>query len=127
MEMSIGLVALGSALGGMARYAVSGLVGRRFSATFPFGTLIVNITGCIIIGIFAALTTAPGPLAGSLSTRAFVIIGLCGGYTTFSSFSLQTLNLAQNRDLSGAATYVVASTGLCLLGTWLGFVAAASF
>jgi CrcB protein len=127
MTLSVGLVALGSALGGMARYAVSGMVAQRVGETFPFGTLIVNITGCLIIGFFAGLTGASGALAGSQPTREFVIIGICGGYTTFSSFSLQTLNLARDGEWLWAAANIAASTGICLLGAWLGFVAAPLF
>jgi fluoride exporter len=127
MALTLGLVALGSALGGMARYGVSGVVARRFGETFPFGTLVVNITGCFVIGLFAALTQASGVLAGSLPTREFVIVGLCGGYTTFSSFSLQTLNLIRDGEWLSAAGNIVASTGLCLVAVWLGFLAAPLF
>lgn len=127
MALNAGLVALGSALGGMARYAVSSVVARRFGEAFPFGTLVVNVTGCIVIGLFAALTQAPGTLAGSLSTRVFVLVGICGGYTTFSSFSLQTLDLARAGEWLSAASNIVASTGLCLLAVWLGFLAAPLF
>lgn len=127
LPIGVGLVAVGSAVGGMARYAVSGIVARRFGETFPFGTLVVNITGCVLIGLFAALTQAPGALAGDQLTRLFVLTGICGGYTTFSSFSLQTLNLARDGEWLQAAANIVASTGLCLVGVWLGFLAAPLF
>lgn len=127
LPIAVGLVAVGSAVGGVARYAVSGIVARRFGETFPFGTLVVNITGCVLIGLFAALTQAPGALAGDQLTRLFVLTGICGGYTTFSSFSLQTLNLARDGEWLQAAANIVASTGLCLVGVWLGFLAAPLF
>lgn len=127
LPIGVGLVAVGSAVGGVARYAVSGIVARRFGETFPFGTLVVNITGCVLIGLFAALTQAPGALAGDQLTRLFVLTGICGGYTTFSSFSLQTLNLARDGEWLQAAANIVASTGLCLVGVWLGFLAAPLF
>ena len=86
-------VGLGGALGTFGRYAVSGVVAHAFGETFPWGTLIVNVTGSFIIGFFATLTAPDGRLFVGGTTRQFVMTGLCGGYTTFSSFSLQTLNL----------------------------------
>src|SRR5260370_11930545 len=91
-------VALGSALGGVARCLVSGAVARRIGETFPWGTLVVNVSGCLVIGVFAAIIAPGGALAGSLTVRQLLLIGLCGGYTTFSSFSLQTLALARDGD-----------------------------
>ncbi len=91
--MSYIWVAIGSAIGGVARFWCSGVAARLFGETFPWGTIIVNVAGSFMIGFFATLTGPDGRIfAGSL-TRQFVMIGILGGYTTFSSFSLQTLNL----------------------------------
>ncbi len=86
-------VMLGSALGGVARYWLSGLAAQHIDETFPIGTLFVNVTGSFIIGFFATLTGPDGRLFVGTDARQFVMTGICGGYTTFSSFSLQTLNL----------------------------------
>jgi CrcB protein len=118
-------VALGSALGGMARYGISGVVARRIGETFPWGTLVVNVSGCLVIGVFAAIIAPGGALAGGLTVRQLVLIGLCGGYTTFSSFSLQTLALARDGDWGRALGNIAASVALCLLAVWAGFAAGA--
>jgi fluoride exporter len=118
-------VVIGSGLGGMARYGVSGMVARRIGETFPWGTLAVNASGSLVIGVFAALTTASGALSGELDARAFVMIGLCGGYTTFSSFSLQTLGLARDGDWFRAGANTLASVALCFVAVWAGYAATA--
>jgi len=114
-------VGLGSALGGMARYAFSGFVARRIGEIFPWGTLLVNISGAFVIGLAAAAVAPGGALPGDLTVRQLVMIGLCGGYTTFSSFSLQTLALARGGDWPRALGNIVASVGLCLIAVWAGF------
>ena len=119
-------IALGSALGGMARYACSNLAVAWLGPTFPWGTLIINVLGSFVIGFFGALTGPDGRLMVSGDTRQFVMVGLCGGYTTFSSFSLQTLNLAQEGDFLRAGLNIGGSVVLCLLSVWLGYVAAAA-
>jgi CrcB protein len=119
-------IALGSALGGMARYACSNLAVAWFGPTFPWGTLIINVFGSFVIGFFGALTGPDGRLLVSGDARQFVMVGLCGGYTTFSSFSLQTLNLAQEGDFLRAGLNIGGSVVLCLLSVWLGYVAAAA-
>src|SRR5262245_52997483 len=91
-------IAIGSALGGVARYWCSGVAARLVGETFPWGTLIVNLVGSFIIGFFATLTGPDGRVFASSTARQFVMIGICGGYTTFSSFSIQTLNLAQDGE-----------------------------
>ena len=116
------LIAVGSAVGGVARYWISGLVANRFGQTFPWGTIIVNVTGCFVIGLFASLTGTEGRLLVPASLRTFFMIGICGGYTTFSSFSLQTLNLANDGEWFYALGNVLLSVLLCLLGVWLGFL-----
>src|SRR5271165_2627501 len=83
-------VALGAALGGIARYGLSGVVANWIGATFPWGTLVVNVTGCFVIGLVNALTGPDGRLLLPVNLRIFVMVGICGGYTTFSSFGLET-------------------------------------
>jgi CrcB protein len=118
------VVTLGSALGGLARYALSGLAAAQVGETFPWGTLIVNVTGSFVIGFFATLTAPDGRLFVSPPTRQFVMTGFCGGYTTFSSFSLQTLNLMRDEEWLRAGANITGSVALCLLATWLGHVLA---
>jgi fluoride exporter len=113
-------IAVGGALGSVARFWASGLVANLFGGTFPWGTLIVNVTGSFAIGFFAALTGTEGRWLVSPSVREFFMIGICGGYTTFSSFSIQTLNLAEDGEWAKAAANAILSLGLCLLGVWLG-------
>ena len=119
-------IAIGSALGGIARYWCSGVVAGSFGEIFPWGTLIINVAGSFIIGFFATITGPDGRYLVSPDVRQFVMVGLCGGYTTFSSFSLQTLNLARDGDFLHAGMNVVLSVALCLFSVWLGYVAAAA-
>ena len=84
-------IALGSAIGGMARFAFSGAIDRVIGETFPWGTMLVNLTGSFVIGFFGTLTGPEGRWLIPTDARIFVMVGLCGGYTTFSSFSFQTL------------------------------------
>ena len=118
-------VTLGSALGGLARYWVSGLVASHYGETFPWGTIVVNVTGCFVIGFFATLSGPDGRLLAPSSVRQFVMTGICGGYTTFSSFGLQTLNLARDAEWSFAGSNVALSVVLCLFAFYAGHVAAA--
>ena len=111
-------IAVGSALGGMARYWCSGIAARLIGETFPWGTMIVNIVGSIIIGFFATLTGPDGRVFADTLTRQFVMIGLCGGYTTFSSFSLQTLVLVQDGEWWLASANIALSVIACLLAVW---------
>ena len=115
-------IALGSALGGAGRYWCSGVVARRYGERFPWGTLFVNVVGSFIIGVFAAL--GPGETATiGPGIQQFVTVGICGGYTTFSSFSLQTLNLARDGQWREVWQNILGSTVSCLAATWLGFAA----
>lgn len=118
------VIAAGGALGTLARFILSGLVANGFGETFPWGTLIVNVSGSFVIGFFAALTGPDGRFFVSGTTRQFVMVGFCGGYTTFSSFSLQTLNLMRDGEWMNAAANVFGSVVLCLLFVWLGAMAA---
>jgi CrcB protein len=117
-------IAIGSALGGVARFWASGLVARSIGEVFPWGTLVVNATGSFLIGFVAILTGPDGRLLVAPDARAFVMIGFCGGYTTFSSFSLQTLLLVRDGDFLRAGANVVLSVVACLVSVWLGAVAA---
>jgi CrcB protein len=119
-------VALGSALGGVARYGLSGLVARSFGETFPWGTLIVNVLGSLLIGFVATLTGPDGRVLVSPVTRLFWMSGIFGGFTTFSSFSLQTLTLVQDGEWARAGANVGLSVALCLIGVWLGAALAAA-
>ncbi len=123
--MSYFWIAVGSALGGAFRYWCSGVAARLIGETFPWGTLIVNIVGSFVIGFFFTLTGPDGRVLASPTMRQFVMVGLCGGYTTFSSFSLQTLNLLHDGEFLYAGSNVVAAVVLCMLAVWLGHVAAA--
>ena len=118
-------IAIGSALGGMARYWCSGLVAARFGETFPWGTIVVNIIGSFVIGFFATITGPDGRVIVPSLARQFVMLGLCGGYTTFSSFSLQTLNLVREGEWPQAAGNVALSVMLCLIAVTAGHFAAA--
>jgi CrcB protein len=113
-------VSVGGAIGSAARFWISGVVAQRYGQTFPHGTLTVNVTGSFLIGLFAALTDPEGRWLVSPGFREFFMIGVCGGYTTFSSFSLQTLSLAQEGEWFRAAANAVASFALCLVAVWLG-------
>jgi len=114
------LVAIGSTLGGTFRFWLSGVIANSVGQTFPWGTLVINITGSVAIGFFATLTGPEGRLLVPGPWRQFFMVGVCGGYTTFSSFSLQTLTLAQDGEWFWAGLNIVLSVILCLLGVWLG-------
>jgi CrcB protein len=116
-------IALGGAIGSVARYACSSWIAGWFGQTFPWGTLLVNVSGSFVIGFFSAMTGPDGRLLVSGDVRQFVTVGICGGYTTFSSFSLQTLSLVQDGEWAQAGLNVLGSVALCLLAVWLGHVA----
>jgi CrcB protein len=115
-------VILGSALGGVARYFISGVVARRVGETFPWGTLLINVSGAFLIGIFGALAEDSTSLLAVSDAWLFAVTGFLGCYTTVSSFSLQTLSLARNGESGHAAGYVVLSVCLCLTAAALGFL-----
>jgi CrcB protein len=118
------VVMLGGALGSLARYAIS-FLSANYSRDLPLGTIGINITGSFLIGFFGTLTLAQGRFPVSENLRLFVIVGLCGGYTTFSSFSLQTLDLMRSGALGRAAINVIASVILCVLAVGVGHFLAA--
>ena len=117
-------VFVGGGLGSLARWWVSYAVAQRYGETFPWGTLFVNVSGSFLIGLFATLTGPEGRVLAPASMRQFFMLGVCGGYTTFSSFSLQTLNLLETGEWFRAGANAVLSFVLCLLGVWLGHVLA---
>ncbi len=120
-------VALGGALGSVARYGCSGLAARWLGIGFPYGTMFVNVAGSFMIGVLGTLALGGGRSLASTDARAFLIVGVLGGFTTFSSFSLETLNLARAGDLGAAVTNIAASLVLCLIAVWLGYLSAVAF
>jgi fluoride exporter len=116
------LIAIGSALGGAARHACGVLIAQRFGQSFPWGTLFVNVTGSLAIGIAAAFVASHEKAAAAQTTRDFVMIGFLGGFTTFSAFSLQTLQLLKQHELGLAAANVVGSLVSCLIAVWVGYM-----
>jgi fluoride exporter len=119
-------IAVGSATGGVARYALQNWAARHIGILFPWGTLIVNISGSLVIGLAAAMAATQSRLTIPFTARQFVVVGLCGGYTTFSSFSLETLSLARDGHLWRAAANAIASVVLCLVAVWAGYAAGAA-
>jgi CrcB protein len=115
-------VAVGSAIGGVSRYLLGGLIQRLLDTTFPAGTLLINISGSFLLG--AILRYAIDTPTLSPEVRAFLTIGFCGGYTTFSTFSYETVALLEDGEWTRAGLYVGASVLLSLLGVFLGFAAA---
>jgi CrcB protein len=117
-------VVLGSILGGLARYFLSGVIARRFGETFPWGTLFINVSGALLIGIFGGLAEDNTGLLALPDPWLFAVTGFLGCYTTVSSFSLQTLALARDGEGGRAFGYVVISVGLSLAAAAAGFVLA---
>ena len=119
-------IAIGGALGSVARYWLSGAVARQFGETFPWGTLIVNVSGSLVIGFLAALVEPAGRRFIGPTGRQFFMYGVCGGYTTFSSFSLQTLELIRAGDWLKAGGNAVLSVLLCMIAVWVGYLLGAA-
>jgi CrcB protein len=115
-------IALGSAFGGVARFWCSGVIARMFGETFPWGTLVVNVLGSFVIGLIAALTAPDGRIFMGSTARLALMAGICGGYTTFSSFSLQTLSLLNDGEWTYASANIVGSVVFCLVAVWAGYV-----
>jgi CrcB protein len=118
------IVMAGGALGTLGRYVLS-VLALPISGQMPWGTIVINITGSFLIGFFGTLTLAHGRFPISENWRLFVMIGICGGYTTFSSFSLQTLDLMRQGALTRAAVNVAASVVLCVTAVAVGHQLAA--
>jgi CrcB protein len=113
-------VALGGAIGSVGRFWLAAAIATLTGPRFPWGTLLINVVGSFVIGWFAALTSDAGPLDVPQGIRLLVLVGLCGGFTTFSSFSLQTMELLQAGELVRAGGYIVGSVVLCLIFVWFG-------
>jgi CrcB protein len=122
------IVGIGGAIGSIARAGITDLVNRWIGNDFPFGTVAVNVTGAIVMGLLAGYgETEPAKLIFSPGARAFLMIGVLGGYTTFSSFSLQTFLLIEQGNLAGAILNILLSVLLCVAGIWLGFTVIRAF
>jgi fluoride exporter len=120
--VSLVLVLVGGALGSAARYLVSTWMADRFGAGFPWGTLVVNVAGSFLIGIIATLADEAGSIG--TSGRVFLVVGVLGGFTTFSSFSLETLRLADQSEVARAFANIAVSLVLGLTACFIGIVAA---
>jgi fluoride exporter len=120
------LVMLGSALGGGARLWLATAVARPLGTHFPWGTLAVNLVGCLAVGILGALLAPPGRMHDAQPLRVFLIVGVLGGFTTFSAFALDALVLVQRGVVGAAAAYVLASVLGCLLAAGAGYAAVAT-
>lgn len=121
MFLATAFVAVGGAIGSVARFWLNEIAVKLWGADFPWGTVIANVSGSLLIGAIAAL---PAFGERDLLTRQFLMVGIMGGYTTFSSFSLQTLTMLQNGHLGKAAMNVVGSVALCLIAVWIGYALA---
>lgn len=118
-------IALGSALGGVLRYLLGGAIQRAAGPGFPVGTMIVNLSGSFLLGFLLRYATHPPSLTPEV--RAFLTVGLCGGYTTFSTFSAETVTLMQDGQWAKAITYALGSVVLALAATAAGFAAGQPF
>lgn len=113
------LIFIGAGIGGICRYWISNAVYFLLGRQFPWGTLVVNVTGCFLMGLLFVLTLER--FDGSAPQfRALLLIGLLGGYTTFSSFSMETISLLESGDWTGGLINVIFSTAGCLAATWIG-------
>jgi CrcB protein len=118
-------VAIGGALGSVARFWLANIMALAVGSEFPWGTLLINVLGSFVISFFGMLTGNSPRFAVPYEARIFVTVGLCGGFTTFSSFSLQTVELVRTGQAGRAGLYVAASVILCLAACALGFITAA--
>ncbi len=114
-------VAAGGALGSLGRYWLTGVMTGLTGHRFPWGTLLINVLGSCVIGLVAGLTLTPARVGVHPDLRIFLMTGVCGGFTTFSAFSLQTLELLQAGDAVPAFAYALASVLLCVAATWCGW------
>jgi fluoride exporter len=119
-------IAVGGALGSMARFWLAAFVATILGPQFPWGTILINIVGSFVIGFFATFTGPGGRFIASFDMRAFVMVGICGGFTTFSAFSLQTLDLARESRWLQAGGNVLISVVVCLLAVWAGHTLASA-
>ena len=113
-------VSSGAAVGGVLRYWMSDFVHKFLPATFPFGTLIVNVLGCFILGVIMYGLNERGVISQEL--KLFLTVGFCGGFTTFSTFSLETVNLMKNSEYTFALVNIVGSVVICIAATFLAYL-----
>lgn len=116
--VNIVLVFLGGGIGAAARYWLSGIVYQKMNTDFPYGTLTVNAIGCLLIGIL--MTAMEERFLAQPSLRVFLTIGILGGFTTFSSFSFETIALLRDGEILYALVNIFTSIFVCLFGTWVG-------
>lgn len=119
-------IAAGSAIGGVCRFALSGLVAHRFGETLPWGTFAVNFIGSLLIGFIACIASPDGRILFSPTARHMLMTGILGGFTTYSSFSLQTLNLVRDGDFLKAGAYAAGTLIFCFVAVWIGHAIASS-
>ena len=115
-------VALGGALGSVARFWLTAAMVAVTGPRFPWGTLLINVLGSFLIGLLAAITFPPVRVAMHPDLRVFLMVGVCGGFTTFSAFSLQTLELLQSGETWPAAGYMAGSLFFCVAAAWAGWL-----
>ena len=115
-------VAIGAALGGVARYYLASAIQHRVGATFPWGTLVINVSGSLLLGVLMRYALATPSVSADL--RALLTTGFCGGYTTFSTYSYETAALLEDGQYGRAGTYALASVVVALVATFAGFVLA---
>jgi fluoride exporter len=115
-------VAVGGALGSMARFWLAGAMTALTGPRFPWGTLLINVLGSFVIGLVAGITLTPDRVGMHPDIRIFLMTGVCGGFTTFSAFSLQTLELLQTGDVVPAFGYAIGSVILCVVATYCGWL-----
>lgn len=116
--VNIVLVFLGGGIGAAARYWLSGIVYQKMNTDFPYGTFAVNAIGCLLIGIL--MTAMEERFLAQPSLRVFLTIGILGGFTTFSSFSFETIALLRDGEILYALVNIFTSIFVCLFGTWVG-------
>jgi fluoride exporter len=115
--MILFLIALGGAAGSLLRYLLGGAIQRSSASGFPVGTFFVNVAGCFLIGVFVRYLLN---MQTSAELRALLVVGFCGGFTTFSTFSFETVGLIEGGEYARAATYIVGSVLLCIIATFAG-------
>jgi CrcB protein len=115
-------VAFGGAIGSVGRFWLTGIMAGLTGPRFPWGTLLINVVGSFVIGLVGGLTLTPARVGIHPDVRIFLMTGVCGGFTTFSAFSLQTLELLQGGDVVPALGYAVGSVVLCVIATYCGWM-----
>jgi CrcB protein len=114
-------VAVGGAIGSVARFWLAGVMAELTGPRFPWGTLLINVLGSFVIGLVAGMTLSPARVGMHPDVRIFLMTGFCGGFTTFSAFSLQTLELLQGGEVVPALGYAIGSVLLCIVATYCGW------